>query len=328
MLSGPHWVESWEMRVISRLGLRPVPVGLLVTGSFMALYVTVESIFGPLLEEPFAPQVFGFGVTAVLAGYAVAAWHAIGTAQAAVLDELGPVMRVPRPEPRVLALARWWGLGGIVFAAGFMYLVDDSVRDLVTRGRFTSDGLLSVVFVPFTFFLTTRVTFFTMTFLVRLTEAAKKSLEVDLLAPERLAPLGRAGLHGSLLFVGAAALASLSVVIGGSAIQYLIIATLVVSATLAFLYPVRGASGRIRAAKQQALARIREEIRGDRERMTNDPAAAGRLPGLLAYEARIERVSEWPFDSPTLARFGLLLLLPLLSWLGGALVERALDAVL
>ncbi len=68
--------------------------------------------------------------------------------------------------------------------------------------------------------------------------------------------------------------------------------------------------------------------RGDRERMTTDTAAAGRLPALLAYETRIERVSEWPFDSPTLARFGLLLLLPLLSWLGGALVERALDAVL
>ena len=112
-------------------------------------------------------------------------------------------------------------------------------------------------------------------------------------------------------------------VIGASAIQYLIIATLVVSATLAFLYPLRGASGRVRAAKQQELARVREEIRGDRERMTTDTAAAGRLPSLLAYEARIERVSEWPFDNPTLAHFGLLLP-PLLSWLGGALVERAI----
>ena len=38
--------------------------------------------------------------------------------------------------------------------------------------------------------------------------------------------------------------------------------------------------------------------------------------------------SKWPFAAATLRRFGIVLLLPLISWLGGALVERVVDAVL
>ena len=49
---------------------------------------------------------------------------------------------------------------------------------------------------------------------------------------------------------------------------------------------------------------------------------------LVAYEARIESVREWPFDSGTLSRFLLYLALPLGSWAGGALVERAIDGLL
>jgi len=65
-VSAPRqWVEPWEMRIVARLGLRPLPVGLLLTGSFMAVYVAVESIFGPLLDGRFLPQVFGFSIAAV-----------------------------------------------------------------------------------------------------------------------------------------------------------------------------------------------------------------------------------------------------------------------
>ncbi len=52
------------------------------------------------------------------------------------------------------------------------------------------------------------------------------------------------------------------------------------------------------------------------------------LQGLLAYEARIESVREWPYDTPTLLRFAILAVITSSSWLGGALVERALSAVL
>jgi hypothetical protein len=56
---------------------------------------------------------------------------------------------------------------------------------------------------------------------------------------------------------------------------------------------------------------------------------AGVLAGVLfAYEARVESAREWPFDASTLVRFALLLTVPLVSWLGGALVERVVDRLL
>lgn len=65
----------------------------------------------------------------------------------------------------------------------------------------------------------------------------------------------------------------------------------------------------------------------DPEGSQGGPGASD-LPGLLAYEARIENVSEWPFDTPTLLRFGMLMIIALGSWVGGAIVERAPRAVL
>ena len=39
-------------------------------------------------------------------------------------------------------------------------------------------------------------------------------------------------------------------------------------------------------------------------------------------------VNEWPIDYQARLRFGLYLVIPLGSWLGGAFVERTLSAVL
>ncbi len=96
------------------------------------------------------------------------------------------------------------------------------------------------------------------------------------------------------------------------------------------LQPLRGARAAIVAAKRDELARIREAIRGCRSELL-DPAggdstqAAARIPGLLAYETRIEAVHDWPLDPSTLVRFLALVTLAIGSWLGGAIVELLLD---
>ena len=53
-----------------------------------------------------------------------------------------------------------------------------------------------------------------------------------------------------------------------------------------------------------------------------------RLGGLLAFEARIAGVGEWPFDVGTFVRFALFLALPLGSWIASALVEWGISRVL
>jgi hypothetical protein len=49
---------------------------------------------------------------------------------------------------------------------------------------------------------------------------------------------------------------------------------------------------------------------------------------LLAYKNKIETTQEWPFDSSTLLRFSIYMLIPIGSMAGGALVERAVNLLL
>ena len=77
------------------------------------------------------------------------------------------------------------------------------------------------------------------------------------------------------------------------------------------------------------LARLEPLLRQARDdALTGDASTQGRLADLLAYKTKVESTPEWPFDSSTLLRFGLYMLIPLASMIGGALVERAVNIVL
>jgi hypothetical protein len=52
------------------------------------------------------------------------------------------------------------------------------------------------------------------------------------------------------------------------------------------------------------------------------------LTDLVTYKTQVESTREWSFDSSTLLRFGLYLLIPVGSMVGGALVERIVDLAL
>lgn len=167
----------------------------------------------------------------------------------------------------------------------------------------------------------------------RFSRLGRDWVQVDLLDLEPLAPFVRRGLRtafGCLLLVSLVVLLVRAV----SKLDVLILFLLISCGVglSALLLPMRGAHVRMRAAKQAELARVRAAIRSERQALwqPNEAAAPGgsRLSQLLAYEARVERVREWPFDTPTLLRFSLYLALPLGSWLGGAIVERLLGAVL
>ncbi len=110
-----------------------------------------------------------------------------------------------------------------------------------------------------------------------------------------------------------------SVVMGTSALA---------AAVAALLAPVRGVHRQIRREKQRQLRTLRVQIDAQRRAVLEgqpDAAELARLPGLLALESRLEAVREWPFDTSSLARFGLYLLIGLGSWIGAAMVERLID---
>jgi hypothetical protein len=159
-------------------------------------------------------------------------------------------------------------------------------------------------------------------------------LSIDLLDHQTLASIGRIGLRGAVLWLGGTTIAStLTWGMNRIAPLVVILAITLTLATVSFLLPPKIASGRLREAKRAELARVRAKIARARDAaLTGAGGAAAEqaalLPGLLAYEARIEAVREWPYDTSTLVRFTLLAVIAAGSWLGGAIVERALGAVL
>ncbi len=154
-------------------------------------------------------------------------------------------------------------------------------------------------------------------------------LRVPLLEIDRLAAYARHGLRNALYwFVGSSVASLLFLNWGFSWTMVAVLACTFALGTLAVWLPVRALHARIADAKREALGRVRGEIEAARHAaVAGDGGAALRLPGLLAWETRVGRVPEWPFDVSTWLRFAALASLAVGSWLGGAVVERLLGVV-
>ncbi len=162
----------------------------------------------------------------------------------------------------------------------------------------------------------------------RFSDLARRVRKLDLLEPDALSPFVRLGMSGALLTIGSVAVYGLFLVDAGylALVVSLLVFSLVIGGLALFL-PLRGVRERIHAAKAEELSWCRERIRQARDALATG-SSRGDLEELLAWEARITAVAEWPIDSSTLSRFALYLLIPLGSWAGGALVERLIDTLL
>lgn len=160
----------------------------------------------------------------------------------------------------------------------------------------------------------------------RVSRLSERAARIDLLDLRGLAPLARIGLRSSFVFALAtsmiAAMASDGLTLPVTLLTMVIVAAL---GAFALLVPVRGVHRAIRAAKDSHLLAVREAIARTRTQAlgggVESAEAAARLGGLLALEARITGVGEWPFDVGTFVRFVAFLALPLGSWIASALVE-------
>ncbi len=327
------WATAWEMRLTAALSSHPALAGSLFAAGCILPYVLIETLLGELSAE----TTLGFGFGSVAAGYALGAGYAVNAGNGADFEELRPHLRGAHANPITrevnLTASRIVGVFGILGSTLFVYAVDEPAYRLLSGQSFTGDGVLSLVLIGLAFWFFLRAAYFTIAGLRATVRVVERDLHIDPLDLAPLAPLGRMALRSAVLWIGAAAIVSLAILLTGGTVMELVTALfLVCIAVGAFVIPVRGVHRRIRAAKRQELTRVRVEIRRDRESVAalagEASAAAARLPGLLAWERRIESAREWPFDTTTLVRFALLLTVPLFSWLGGALMERALDRVL
>jgi len=163
----------------------------------------------------------------------------------------------------------------------------------------------------------------------RLSKMSDKIPSLDLLNLHPYRPLVRQGLTNALLVIGMASVLSL---LGVESRYFAVLVGLwimfIVLAWIGMMLPLRGIRSMIKTVKKQELQWCRDSLKRSRDSMKSGSTDKPSIAELMAYQNVIESIRNWPFDSPTLIRFTLYLMIPLGSWLGGALVERGLDFIL
>jgi hypothetical protein len=163
-------------------------------------------------------------------------------------------------------------------------------------------------------------------------QLARSLPAVDLLDREALLPFARQGLRSAVpgvIFVTflAANLGDAGFLLASALIG---IAVLIQNAVV-LVIPMRGVHEQLRAAKRAELGRVNAAIRGEPGALRGSPLGHRSdlsLADLLAWRAFVADVPEWPIDLPTLGRFAAYVGVPLLGWVGGALVQHALESAL
>ena len=158
-------------------------------------------------------------------------------------------------------------------------------------------------------------------------QAIDEDLVVDLLHIDRLYGWGRTAGRNSLTWFAVSASACLLFV---SQVSSLVSAALLGACALmglwVFVSTTHRVHRRILAAKARELDTLRSEISDLRAHPGAEPQTSLKLHSLLAYEARIATVPEWPFDQSILARLLGSTLILTLRWFGqavaGVLVEH------
>lgn len=354
----------WDQKLVRLLGGQPWIAGVIVAVSSFLSFLGLAQGFGiydliysgaiPNLDQTLGmdPYTWAAFVTSLLTGFGLSA-SSIALAQDSrdlreialvidrdpeeVMDEWALHLRGRMVRGRVFAT--------VFFAIGLAIVVNNipGATDLlglheperypwyqqIPAGWF-------LIFVPLNFALMGKGAYLTIVEDRFNRQTRNASLQIDLLHPEQLAPFTRMALRRSLLWIVGSSLCMLLFLNDAvSPVGILpFVVTIMAVACVALLAPLTGIHRKISAAKKDELREVRTSIASFRDEVlhgtnpTTSNNAAHRLTGLVAYEARLEKTSEWPIDLPTLGTFSFYLAIPVFSWVGGALMERVIDILI
>lgn len=345
-----YWLP-WTFRRILALPGSPLAIGagaaLLLTALDLVWFNASGVWQGyhldgiPIWLHPYGSVNFTYAITL---GFSVVATIYLVRGAARDLSRLGPALELaPRPLAdlrrqvlsvparslrvgtvvalAIAALDLWYGftyveLGSLNAASQVWIAIREIVCDLLIFRAFTWSVIVAL----------------------RLSRLARERLHVRLFDLTTLRPFSQNGIRLALIWLCLWAIWVPALFMGPFEGDGLLAASMMLGvgsalSIVAIAPPTLGPRRCLRDAKRAELARVREAIELDRSAALDpaDPernAAAARLPGLLAYEARVEGISESLLDARSLRRLGLYLLIPLASWVGGALIERLVDAAL
>lgn len=151
----------------------------------------------------------------------------------------------------------------------------------------------------------------------------RQSLVIDLLRIDKLSVWGRGAARSALIWFAVCAASCLLFISVSKILTIVFLLGCLTMGIVSFVMTMEPVHRQIRAAKAAELERIRTDIDSVRGAQTADMAV--RLESLLAYEARIMAVPEWPFDQTTLIRVGASALILTVPWFGQAVAGYIIE---
>ncbi len=342
--------SPWTQQLFDALPIAPAWVGIALAVVLLSVFVSMEVGLGrfALYAAEASPEMLEDIRLAVIqclgVGYVATAYvYALGSARR-TLDQLRPILRGSkaqvaawmdrgtRLDKRRLRIAGLVGalIAGSIPEAAELRLPPGNLLEM------TPEALWHRALVPILGWLIGCFAHVTLERSRTISQLGAE-VEVDLLDRRALKPFARHGLRDSLLWIGLLTVGSLTYVDVSAAPWLPVILPVFLVGALVFagaslVRPVRGVRGTLQRAKRRELEWCNAEIRRARARIAGKLAVAAgpstQLADLVAYRGVVESVSEWPFDASTFVRLLLYSAIPVGSWLGGAMVERAIDALL
>ena len=167
---------------------------------------------------------------------------------------------------------------------------------------------------------------------IRIGSLARRLRPINLFRTDRLLPFARVAVSSSLALIGSLALFPLlSIDDNISVLTALpgLVATVVPMIAM-MLLPMWPAHKLIKTKKAQEIARLNAQLdsleSGPGQLL--DGARLDTINRVLNHRRHMQHVSDWPLDIGALSQLGFYLIIPPLTWVGAALIENVVDAVL
>ena len=331
------YVTPWTLRAYEALPGNPLYTGIGLTMGLLLIFFVGRAIAGD--GDNSTPDELRVAITQILITTYVASAYAylLMTARRTTQD-LSPVFQhTPRWQTIVDRAGKhpWWLLS-LVGAASYLifgvYVTNATTPEPANPWAWQAwnyDVTWHRVSTVFLVWWSACLCHATVVESVRLSRLSDSIESLDLLELHPYRPLIRQGLINALLIIGLVSVMSLL----GIESRYwpILVGFWIVFTALAWIglmLPLRGIRKKIKTAKENELDWCRLSLKTARDELKTGAGSQKSIAELAAYRTIIENVRNWPFDNPTLVRFSLFLLIPLGSWLGGALVERGVDLFL
>ncbi len=341
--SGP---SLWFLAPFERVPLPAWAIGLLISFAIMALYVAIEFVYqaAGATARPLWTAERWVLPGALLVGYIPTFVCYAGLASERTWRELRPLVRNSDAELDAIMAERPSPTTRALWLAGLAGALAISLRLYYEAGVPLSSFLLGGWDHYRVFGYGLNLALFTMlgqlVYLwfgpMRGRSVDRRSWNLDLLDLRPLTtPFVREGTTLALLWVVNISIISLIFLAEGDRSPVFFVGMLLfclawMAATL--ILPMRRVHRLISRHKQEELERVGAAIRGDRSALADSGIATQAetlsLADLVAYRDLIASVREWPVQPATFLRLFALLVIPVGSWVGGALVERMLGSVL